>query len=176
MMEKAKSIRLLAMDVDGVLTNGDIIYSDDGTELKIFNNLDGQGLAIANFGGLMTAIITGRASPAVQRRAEELGITFVCQGCRDKGAVLRRLMTETGIQREEIAFIGDDLNDLLAFRECGWSVAVKNACADVRHAADHVTQREGGKGAVREVVEIILESQGKWASAVAAFLRHLEQT
>jgi 3-deoxy-D-manno-octulosonate 8-phosphate phosphatase (KDO 8-P phosphatase) len=174
-MEKAKLIRLLAMDVDGVLTNGDIIYSDDGSEIKVFNNLDGQGITIAKQAGLMTAIVTGRASPVVQRRAEELGVTYICQGCRDKGAVLRRLIAENNLRREEVAFIGDDINDLLAFRECGWSIAVKNACADVKRVADHITEREGGHGAVREIIELILKVQGRWTSAVDAYLLSLKQ-
>jgi len=176
MVEVARSIRLLAMDVDGVLTSGDIVYSDAGAEIKVFNIQDGLGISAARYAGLMTAIITGRMSPAVERRAGELGVTYVRQGCRDKGAVLRQLLAETGLRREEVAFIGDDINDILAFRECGWRVAVSNASRDLKALADHITERRGGHGAVREVIELILESQGKWTPAVDDFLRDLEQS
>ena len=176
MTEAMRSIRLLAMDVDGVLTKGDIIYSDAGAEIKVFNIQDGLGISAAHHAGLMTAVITGRMSPAVQRRASELGVTHVRQGCRDKGAAIRQLLAETGLRREEAAFIGDDINDIPAFRECGWKVAVSNASRDLKALADYVTERQGGDGAVREVIELILESQGKWTPAVDEFLRDLEQS
>lgn len=175
-MEEARSIRLLAMDVDGVLTNGDIIYSNTGEELKVFNVLDGLGIAVARHAGLMTAMVSGRTSPAVERRAEELGITHVYLGCPDKGAAMRELLAKTGLRRDEIAFVGDDVNDIPAFRECGWKIAVSSASRDVKAHADYITQQPGGGGAVREVIELILESQGKWTAAVEEYLRHLEQT
>ena len=174
--EGPKSIKLLAMDVDGVLTRGDVIFSDDGEEIKVFNIQDGLGIAVAKHGGLATAIISGRASSAVQRRATELGVTYVRQGCRDKGAAIRELLEETGLKRNEIAFIGDDINDLLAFSECSWKVATANACKDIKAHADHMTERSGGDGAVREVIELILETQGKWKTAVEEYLHHLEQS
>lgn len=174
MMER---VALLAMDVDGVLTNGEIIYGEQPTaELKAFNILDGLGITVARHAGLMTAVITGRKSAAVQRRAEELGITYVIQGCRDKGAALRHLLARLGLQREKAAFIGDDINDILAFRECGWKVAVANASKDLKEKADYITQAPGGQGAVREIIEMILRSQGKWDAAVEEFLRQLEQS
>ena len=176
MNEKAQNIRLLAMDVDGVLTAGGIIYSDSGEELKVFNILDGLGLVAAVKSGLKTAIITGRTSGAVERRANELQVTYLVQGCRNKGAAVRRLMEETGLTREQVAFVGDDLNDALAFREAGWRVAVRNASKDMKAQADYVTKQRGGEGALREVVELILESQGKWADAVQNFISDLEQS
>ncbi|HUV05713.1 MAG TPA: HAD hydrolase family protein [Armatimonadota bacterium] len=176
MAEAARSIRLLAMDVDGVLTSGDVIYLDAGAEIKVFNIQDGLGISAARHAGLGIAVITGRASQAVERRASELGVIHVRQGCRDKGAALRQLMAETGLRREEVAFIGDDLNDIPAFRECGWKVAVSNASQDLKVLADHVTERQGGHGAVREVIELILQCQGKWTRAVEEYLRDLEQS
>jgi 3-deoxy-D-manno-octulosonate 8-phosphate phosphatase (KDO 8-P phosphatase) len=164
------------MDVDGVLTNGEIVYSDAGDEMKVFNILDGQGITIAHHGGLMTAIITGRAAAVVQRRASELGITHVYQGCRDKGAAIRRLMAELGLKREEVAFVGDDINDIPAFREVGLKIAVSSASADLKAQADYVTHERGGNGAVREVVELILQSQEKWTAAVERFLLDLQQS
>lgn len=175
MIEKARSIRLLAMDVDGVLTSGEVIYSDAGEETKVFVISDGLGISVAHHAGLMTALVTGRVSPVIERRASELGITHVCQGCRDKGDAMRRLMSELRLRPDEVAFIGDDINDIPAFKEAGWKIAVSNASKDLKAQADHVTERPGGHGAVREVIELILESQGKWAAAVAAYLRYLEQ-
>ena len=173
---KAKEVSLLAMDVDGVLTGGEIIYSESGDELKMFNILDGQGIAIGKHAGLLTAIISGRQSHAVQRRVEELGVTYICLGCRDKGVALREIIAKLGLRPERVAFVGDDVVDLLAFKECGWNVAVANASKDLKAQADYITEKPGGQGAVREVIELILESQGKWAKAVEEYIRHLEQT
>lgn len=175
-MGKAKEISLLAMDVDGVLTGGEIMYTESGDEIKMFNILDGQGIAIGRHAGLMTAIISGRQSSAVQRRAAELGVTYLCLGCRDKGVALKEIIAKLGLRRERVAFVGDDVVDLLAFGECGWKVAVANASKDLKAQADYVTENAGGQGAIREVVELILESQGKWAKAVEDYIRHLEQT
>ena len=176
MMEKARSIRLLAMDVDGVLTAGDVIYSDSGEELKILNIHDGLGIVIARHAGLKTAVVTGRVSAAVERRARELGVTDLRMGRRDKGAAVRSLIADAGLQPDQVAFIGDDINDLPAFRECGFRIAVENACNELKAEADYVTRRGGGHGAVREAIELILESQGKWTAAVEAYLQSLEQT
>ena len=176
-MEKAhQKIRLLAMDVDGVLTNGDIIYSESGDEIKVFNIRDGMGIAVAGYAGLMIAIITGRTSSSVQRRADELGITHVCQGCRDKSMAIRQLIEGLGLSREEVAFVGDDLNDIPAFKEVGWKIAVGNASSDLKELADHITEHKGGRGAIREVIELILRSQGKWEPAVQDYLQRLEQS
>ncbi len=173
-MDKALPIRLLAMDVDGVLTRGEVIYSDLGDELKVFNILDGCGIAVSRHAGLKTALITGRKSEAVARRAKELRIDHLITGCRDKGAALQDLMRREGLRAEEVAFVGDDINDILAFRECGWKVAVNNACDDLKARADYITSRTGGDGAIREVIELILKAQGRWAAAVDSYLKALE--
>jgi 3-deoxy-D-manno-octulosonate 8-phosphate phosphatase (KDO 8-P phosphatase) len=176
MLEEVRPIRLLAMDVDGVLTDGSVMYSDSGQELKVFDIHDGLGISVARFADLTTAIITGRKSFAVERRAGELGIAHLCQGCRNKGVALRKLIETAGVTPSETAFIGDDINDLPAFRECGFRIAVANASNDLKAQADHVTERTGGRGAVREVIELILRSQGKWDIAVEEYLRELEQS
>ena len=174
--ERARSVRVLAMDVDGVLTRGDVVYSDAGTETKVFNIRDGLGISLAHNGGLVTAIVSGRTSAAVEKRARELGVGYLYQGCRDKAAGMRQLCAESGVCREETAFIGDDLNDIPAFAECGWKIAVSSASEDLKARADHVTELPGGHGAVREVIELILKAQGKWTSAVEQYLRRLEQS
>lgn len=171
---KLLNIRLLAMDVDGVLTKGEITYSDSGDELKVFNIHDGLGLAVCKHAGLITAVITGRTSTAIQRRAEELGINDLYQKVRDKAVAIRSLMKKHNIDQNQIAFIGDDINDIPAFRMSGLSIAVNNASVDLKQCADHITGSNGGEGAVREVIEMILRAQGKWDSAVELFLNDLE--
>ena len=175
-MDQARAIRLLAMDVDGVLTDGKVIYTDTGVELKAFDIHDGLGISVARHADLLTAVITGRTSPAVERRASELGISFLRMGCRDKSAAMRGLIAEAGVRPEEVAFIGDDINDLPALQECGFRVAVGNARDELKGIADYVTSRHGGAGAVREVIELILKSQEKWTYALGAYLRDLEKT
>ncbi|MHB1001382.1 MAG: KdsC family phosphatase [Armatimonadota bacterium] len=175
-LPEAASIKLLAMDVDGVLTQGDIIYSSTDEEIKAFNIQDGLGLAVARHAGLLTAIVTGRASHAVQRRSVELGITEVCQGVRFKSCAIKMLMEKYSLQSSEIAFIGDDINDIPAFAESGLRIAVNNASIDLKKHSNYITEKNGGCGAVREVIEIILGSQDKWDTAVKSFLRDLEQT
>ena len=176
MMEKARSIRLLVLDVDGVLTGGDLIYTDTGVEAKVFNIHDGLGIAVARFADLRIGVVTGRVSLAVERRMRELHVDLLRMGCRSKVACLRDLIAECGVRPDEVAYIGDDINDLPAFKECGLRIAVSNACNEVKAEADHVTTRSGGNGAVREAIEMILESQGKWASATDTYLRDLERT
>lgn len=176
MLEKALPVKLLAMDVDGVLTTGEIIYSDNGVETKAFNILDGLGLAVARKAGLITAIVTGRKSESVSRRARELGITELCQGVRYKANAIRWLMQKYDLRCEEIAYVGDDINDIPAFRESGLCIAVRNACNDLKPLADYITEQQGGRGAIREVVEMILRSQDRWDSAVQLFIEDLEQS
>lgn len=172
-------IRLLAMDVDGVLTAGDVVWGQDPSggllELKAFNVRDGLGISLARSLGYEVAWITGRASGIVQKRAEELGVREVLQRSRDKRVVLTSLTLRLGLEREQVLYIGDDLNDLPAFDAAGVRVSVADAAAEVRDAADWVTAAPGGKGAVREVVDHLLRQQGRWDEAVAAFLDRLRQ-
>jgi 3-deoxy-D-manno-octulosonate 8-phosphate phosphatase (KDO 8-P phosphatase) len=153
---------MLVIDVDGVLTDGRIIYSDNGVELKAFHVRDGTGLKIWQQQGLSAAIITGRTSRAVQIRAAELGIGTVVQGAADKLSACRRLLDESGLCFEQVCAVGDDLPDLPVLCNCALAVAVADACPEVRAAAHYVTRTPGGQGAIREVIELILSRQGRW--------------
>lgn len=172
------TVRLLAMDVDGVLTDGTVTWGVDGAgelqELKGFNVKDGLGISLARAAGLEVAWITGRRSAIVERRAAELGVREVAQWARNKRVVLEELTGRLGLAREQVLYIGDDLNDLPAFGAAGIRVAVADAVAEVRQAADWVTKASGGAGAVREVAEQVLRSQGRWEEAVAAFMARLD--
>ncbi len=166
MDDLAKSIDLLVLDVDGVLTDGSITYTADGVELKSFHVRDGSGLVFWRRLGKDVALITGRTSRAVEVRAQELGIARVRQGAGDKLAAFRALLSETGVAPERVAAVGDDLPDLPVLAACGMSFAVADACPEVRAAAHWVTAAPGGRGAVREVVERILDAQGLWRPLV----------
>jgi 3-deoxy-D-manno-octulosonate 8-phosphate phosphatase (KDO 8-P phosphatase) len=147
-VEKLKRIKLLAMDVDGVLTDGSMIVSAEG-DTKVFNVYDGLGIGLAMAAGLEVVWITGNVSPAVARRAESLGITELFQGARYKSVALLQIAETQGLALEEIAYIGDDLNDLPALESAGVGFAVANAVSEVKDAADIVTAQPGGRGAVR---------------------------
>ena len=159
-------IRALLLDVDGVLTDGSIVYSDQGDEWKRFHVRDGAGIKIWQAAGYQTAILSGRASRAVERRARELGITHVMQGQSDKSAALDRILTETGWTASEVAAIGDDLPDLTVLSRVGVGIAVADACAEVRAQAVYTTVTPGGHGAVREAIEWLLTRQGRWTDLV----------
>jgi 3-deoxy-D-manno-octulosonate 8-phosphate phosphatase (KDO 8-P phosphatase) len=167
---RASRIRLLLMDVDGTLTDAHVylVSQPDGTalEMKSFNAQDGLGLALAAHGGLRTGVISGRESAAMRRRAKESKIEFVCEAVAVKIPVYEELLRKTGCTDEEAAYVGDDLPDLPVMRRVGFAVAVGNAVPEVQRAAHYVTQRKGGDGAVREVIEIILKAQGKWESLI----------
>lgn len=168
--EKLKKIKLLLLDVDGVLTQGEIIYNDRGEETKIFNVKDGLGLKILMDGGVDVGVITGRLSKALSHRLKDLGISLIFEGVRDKGSALNDIMARSGVVSHEIAYIGDDLPDLLLLNKVGVSVAVADAHEFVRKCADMVTSAEGGKGAVREVCEKILIAKGCWEDLLKSFL------
>ena len=159
-------IELLALDVDGVLTDGSITYGSDGSELKTFHVRDGSGLKLWEKTGHRAAIITGRSSPIVERRATELGIASVVQGASDKLAAFRTVLAGFGLDPDQACYIGDDLPDLPVLRACGLAVAVADACPEARGAAHHVTLARGGRGAVREVIEWLLKCQGRWQEIV----------
>jgi 3-deoxy-D-manno-octulosonate 8-phosphate phosphatase (KDO 8-P phosphatase) len=166
---RALRIELLLLDVDGVLTDGRIVYSDDGTEIKRFHVRDGSGLQFWHALGKRSAIISGRTSRAVERRARELGIAPVYQGCAAKLPALEALLAETGLSAEAVCAIGDDLPDLPVLRRCGLVVAVADACCEVRAAADFTTLSAGGSGAVREAIEWLLKLREQWEGIVAGF-------
>ncbi len=149
------------MDVDGVLTNGEIIYTSSGDELKIFNVQDGMGITLAHLAGLKTGIITGRMSALVERRAHELKMDIVSQGNFNKLPEYERVIRDFELKDEEVCYIGDDVLDLPILKRVGFSVAVANARDEVKAVCDYVTSAQGGKGAVREVIDRILKWQNK---------------
>lgn len=160
-MQALKRIRLFATDVDGVLTDAGMYYSDSGDELKKFNTRDGMGIKLLQQAGLLTALVTQEATKLVARRAEKLAIPEVHQGVMDKLAVLREMASRHGMTLQEVAYMGDDINDLAALRVVGFSAAPADALPAVRKAVTYVCRAKGGAGAVREVAEMILEAQGK---------------
>jgi YrbI family 3-deoxy-D-manno-octulosonate 8-phosphate phosphatase len=167
------AVEMLVLDVDGVLTGGGIIYGDSGLELKIFHVRDGTGLKIWHQAGKRSAIITGRKSRVVDMRAGELGIHQVIQGADNKLAAYRQVLEGSGSRPPQVCFVGDDLPDLPLLRHCGLAVAVADACPEARQAAHYVTRADGGQGAVRETIELILRSQGSWQKVVQ---RYREET
>ncbi len=170
LLNKAKNIKLLAMDVDGILTDGKIIYDSQGVETKAFNVQDGLGLASLVKFGFVLAIITGRNSPMVERRAKELGIAHVIQGRDDKYVALSDLADSLGLSLNECAYMGDDLPDVKAIKNAGLGISVPNGCTIAQEQADMVTTRTGGNGAVREVCELILMATGHYEAFLAHYL------
>ncbi|MDB6061803.1 MAG: phenylphosphate carboxylase subunit delta [Verrucomicrobiaceae bacterium] len=169
-IQKAREIKLLVLDVDGVLTDGHLWYDNSGEELKAFNIQDGLGIKLVLRSGIDIAIITGRRSALVARRARELGIRHVVQGREDKLVALQALAQDLEIPLSEIAYMGDDLPDLSAIRGVGLGIAVANAVSVVAEHADYKTARSGGDGAVREVCDLLLQAQGKMDAIVEAYL------
>lgn len=167
---RALHIKLLLMDCDGVLTDGRLWLLGDTDEQKSFHTHDGLGLALLHRAGLKAGIITGRTSNAVDRRARELGVRHVRQGKENKIAAFEELLREAGVGEHEVAFIGDDLPDIPLMKRSELAVAVANASAETRSVAHYVTRAEGGHGAVREVVELILKTQGRWNDLVDDYL------
>ena len=161
-------IRYLILDVDGTLTDGGVYYDATGNELKKFAIKDGAGLVLARAAGIRTVICTGRASAAVRRRAADLKITDVYQNVSDKAAFLRDFMQQNGCNAQQVAYCGDDLNDLAAMALCGFVACPADAAPEVRAAADYVCPQAGGAGAVRGAVEAILRQDGRWQAAVQA--------
>jgi len=161
------AVRLIVLDVDGVLTDGSIVYSDSGEELKRFHVRDGSGLKLWQHAGMHAAILSGRSSPAVTRRAAELGVRVVLQGRADKHAALTEILAATGCAAAEACAIGDDLQDLPLLSAVAVAAAVADACLEVRTMADYVTATPGGRGAARELVEWLLKHQGRWDALTA---------
>ena len=162
-------VQLLLLDCDGVLTDGGVTWSDDGVELKTFHIRDGLGIRGWQRAGGRTGIITGRSSRIVERRAAELGIEFVRQGVADKLTVAEAIIEECGLSWEQTAFMGDDLPDLPVVARCGVGAAVADACEELRAAAAVVTSVQGGRGAVRELIERMLRARGGWESIVSGY-------
>ena len=168
--QNLEAIKILIVDVDGVLTDGSLIINADGSESKIFNTLDGHGIRMWQRAGLKTAFLSGRMSEATDRRAEQLDIDHVFQDCHHKMETLESFLKESGLSAQEVAYIGDDLPDLPVIRYVGFGVAVANAVDEVKEHADYVTVTEGGSGAVREVIEYVLKNTGKWQGLMERYL------
>jgi 3-deoxy-D-manno-octulosonate 8-phosphate phosphatase (KDO 8-P phosphatase) len=168
---RASRIKLLLMDCDGVLTDGRLWLTADGEEQKAFHTHDGLGLSLLHRAGLKSGVISGRNSAALSRRAAELGVEFVRQGDYEKIAAFEDVVRLAGVDEDEVAFVGDDLTDIPIMRRVELAVAVADAVDETRAVAHYVTRARGGRGAVREVIEMILRSQGRWNDLVDHYLK-----
>lgn len=168
-MPNLSDIKLLALDVDGVLTEGSIVINGDGSESKFFNVQDGHGVRMWLRAGLKMALFSGRASQPTEIRAKQFGVEHVFQDCHEKLPILEKFLKQQGLSPQEVAYIGDDLPDLPVIRYVGFGVAVADAVDEVKQNADLVTTRPGGAGAVREVIEYILKDTGKWQELVKRY-------
>jgi 3-deoxy-D-manno-octulosonate 8-phosphate phosphatase (KDO 8-P phosphatase) len=162
LIEKMKTIRLLVLDVDGVMTDGKIIMNDMGREIKNFDVKDGHGIKILMRCGIDVILLTGRRSAVVEHRAKDIGIEEVYQGIFNKLEKFEEILQNKSFNYENIAFVGDDIVDIPLLKRVGFSVAVADATEDVKKCVDYITKKAGGDGAVREVCELILQAQGKW--------------
>jgi 3-deoxy-D-manno-octulosonate 8-phosphate phosphatase (KDO 8-P phosphatase) len=163
-------IKMLVLDVDGVLTNGSIFLHDDGTESKVFNTLDGHGIRMWRRAGMKVAILSGRPSKPTNRRAEQLEVDYCMTDCYEKMPRLEEILRKEKLSLDNIAYVGDDLPDLPIISSVGFGVAVANAAEEVKAGADYVTVKNGGSGAVREVIEYILKEVGKWQQLLERYL------
>jgi 3-deoxy-D-manno-octulosonate 8-phosphate phosphatase (KDO 8-P phosphatase) len=168
--QRIQAIRLIAFDVDGILTDGGLYLTDTGEEFKRFNSLDGHGLKMLKASGVELAIITGRTSRCVELRAKNLGITRLYQGVEDKWGAMQSLLKELNLAPDAAAFMGDDVVDLPVMRRVGLSITVPNSPQPVRDHAHYLTQRDGGHGAVRETCELIMSTQGTLDKLLAPYL------
>jgi 3-deoxy-D-manno-octulosonate 8-phosphate phosphatase (KDO 8-P phosphatase) len=168
-LRRAANVSLMIFDVDGVLTDGSLTYGADGETTKTFNVLDGLGIQLLQKSGVATAIISARQSPIVVRRAADLGIAHVYQGIHDKRIAFGRLLEATGMTAEQCGYIGDDVIDLPLLRQVGFAVTVPTGHPEVQHRAHYVTRAGGGRGAVREVCDLIMQAQGSYAAALAPY-------
>lgn len=167
----ASNIKLLILDVDGVLTNGQFMLGPNGEEYKQFNTQDGQGMRSLMDNGIQIGIITGRKSEVVAHRAKDLGLQFLYQGSREKTSALRDMLTQANIASEHVAYVGDDWPDIAVMQQVGLAIAVNNARDETKQVAHYITQANGGSGAVREVCELLLKAQNTFANALNAYAR-----
>ena len=169
LISKIKRIKVLAMDVDGVLTNGAICIDHKGREIKVFDVQDGFGIAIFRNSGYKTVVITARSSGAVSERTKALKITKVFQDAYPKINAYKQMLKALKVKDSEVCFVGDDLPDICVLNNVGFSVAVNNATTEVKKVVDYVTKKTGGSGAIREVIELIMKTQGKWKEVMENF-------
>ena len=166
LLSVARHIKVVIVDVDGVLTDGSITLDNEGNEFKSFHVRDGHGIKMLIRAGFIVAMITGRYSKVVERRASELGITEVYQGCRDKRVPYRHLLKKYSVDSGKVAYIGDDIVDLSLLQGVGFSVVVADAAAEAKSAAMMITKSKGGRGAVREVCDFLLKAKGLWEGII----------
>jgi 3-deoxy-D-manno-octulosonate 8-phosphate phosphatase (KDO 8-P phosphatase) len=171
LIARIKPLKLMAFDVDGVLTDGKLYYTDDGIETKTFHALDGQGMNMLRDSGIKLAIITSRRSPLVERRSRDLGLHYCYQGVRNKREAFDEILSELKLRPEQAGYMGDDLFDLGAMTRAGFAASVPAAPDAVRSRAHYVTRRAGGDGAVREVCELILATQGLLDGLIEGYLK-----
>ena len=167
---RAQAVKLLAIDVDGVWTDGSLYYGARGEELKRFDVRDGQGMVLWRELGFPTAILTARTSPIVATRASELGIRYVLQGERDKGRGFEKLIAQAGVRAEEVAYMGDDINDIPVLRMAGLAATPADCVDEVREIVHYVCKAKGGHGAIRELCELLIRSKDRWGEATAKYL------
>lgn len=170
LVKRLKNIKLLILDVDGVMTDGGLTIGDDGLEYKTFHAHDGLGMKLLKATGVSLAIITGRTSNVVKQRAESTGVAHFYQGAEDKLEAFRDLMQSSGLRAEQCAFMGDDVVDLPPMLQCGLAIAVPDSPRLLLDRAHYVTRKAGGRGAVREVCELIMQAQGTFDAQMAQFL------
>lgn len=169
-LAKAAGLLLMGFDVDGVLTDGTLYFNSHGDEIKAFSSLDGHGLKMLRHAGVDVAIISGRSSPALRLRAENLGICELHMGVEDKRGLMESLVKARGIGLAQAGYMGDDVVDLPILRACGFSATVADGHDEVKARVDYVARHGGGRGGVREVCELILRAQGRWQAAMAEYL------
>jgi 3-deoxy-D-manno-octulosonate 8-phosphate phosphatase (KDO 8-P phosphatase) len=167
--QRCRPIRLILSDVDGVLTDGGIVFDNQGIEIKRFHVRDGMGIQLWQKAGYRFGLITHRSSNIVKLRVAELGIEIIRQGIDNKLTAMQGILAELRLAPTQVCYIGDDLPDLPVIRSVGLGVAVADACAEVRQTAHHVTSLSGGTGAVRETIELILRAQGRWEDLIQAY-------
>lgn len=169
LVARAKRIKLLLMDCDGVLTDGQLELLENGDEQKTFHARDGQGISLFHRAGGSTGIISGRTSSAVERRAQDLKMAYVRQYAKDKIKALEEILAAAGVSIDDCAYIGDDVGDIPVMRRVGFAIAVADAVEETKQAAHYVTELKGGRGAVREVTDLILKAQGRWEELMERF-------
>lgn len=169
LVEKAKKVKLLLLDVDGVLTDGRIVYDSRGQDLKFFDVHDGLGVYLLKKAGIKTILITAKGSRAIRPRAKDMQVEEVFEDISPKTSVLDRILKKYNLKLDEVCFVGDDLVDLCLMKKVGFPIAVFNAASEIKKVASYITLKEGGRGAVREVAELILKSQGRWEELVGLY-------
>ncbi len=169
-LKRAEKIKLLLLDVDGVLTDGGIIITGEGEEIKIFSVLDGMGIKLLQKAGVEVGILSGRFSPVMKHRSKELGIDLLCQGELAKLPAFERILKERALKEEEVAYVGDDWLDIPILKRVGLAIGVPNAWPPVNDFVHYVTKKEGGKGAVREVCDLLLTAKGLWEKFLQEYL------